>query len=237
MSRTGRVVAVVVATLLGAGAPAVVAGRTTDPAPAARIPVSRSQGLLVTPAHSREPGQARDRRRAVDAPGSLRARPAALPPAGGVVAPRTLSIPGLGLRMPVAPYGVDRAGLMALPGTPYSLGWYRFGSGPWHARGATVLAGHVDTAEHGAGPLARLGELQPGAGILVSSGARHARYRVVAVRRVAKSVLDLPALFARSGRPRLHLVTCGGAYLPDRGGYQDNVVVLARRTASAGAVR
>ena len=33
------------------------------------------------------------------------------------------------------------------------------------------------------------------------------------------------------GAPRLHLVTCGGPYLPDRGGYQDNVVVSAQRVS------
>ncbi len=34
-------------------------------------------------------------------------------------------------------------------------------------------------------------------------------------------------LFARSGPARLTVITCGGPYLADQGGYQDNVVVTA----------
>ncbi len=131
--------------------------------------------------------------------------------------------------MPVVPRGVDRSGAMALPGTASAVGWYRFGAHPRGATGATVLAGHVDTAEEGPGPLAGIGELRQGDRIDVRAGRRSTRYVVTSVTRIAKSALDLPAVFSRVGRPRLHLVTCGGAYLPDRGGYQDNVVVAARR--------
>jgi hypothetical protein len=52
------------------------------------------------------------------------------------------------------------------------------------------------------------------------------------VTRVSKTLVDLPAVFSRSGPPRLHVVTCGGAYLPEDGGYQDNVVLVARRLTS-----
>jgi len=39
----------------------------------------------------------------------------------------------------------------------------------------------------------------------------------------------LPAeLFDRQGPARLTLITCGGAFDPDRGGYQQNYVVVAR---------
>ena len=38
----------------------------------------------------------------------------------------------------------------------------------------------------------------------------------------------LPAeLFSRRGPERLHVITCGGEYLPDAGGYQQNLVVTA----------
>ena len=35
------------------------------------------------------------------------------------------------------------------------------------------------------------------------------------------------SLFARTGPGRLQIVTCGGSYLPDKGGYQENIVVTA----------
>ncbi len=122
---------------------------------------------------------------------------------------------------------------MALPDSAFSLAWYRFGPRPGDPVGATVIAGHVDTVEEGIGPLARLGDLQPGDRIEVVTRRGIVRYGVTSVDRIAKSVLDLPALFSRAGRARLHLVTCGGDYVADRGGYQDNLVVTARRIQAA----
>jgi LPXTG-site transpeptidase (sortase) family protein len=161
----------------------------------------------------------------------VRARPAgidrATPPPRGA-SPSRLSIPSIGVSLPVLPVGVDPAGLMALPDTAYAAGWYRFGRGPLDPSGATVIAGHVDTRAEGVGPLARLASLRAGAAVEVRAGGRTVTYRVVRVERIARTVLDLPHLFARAGAARLHLVTCGGDYRPDRGGYQDNVVVTAR---------
>ena len=147
--------------------------------------------------------------------------------------PRLLSIPRLGLRMLVLPRGVDDRGAMALPTAPPWLGWYRFGSRPLDRAGATVLAGHVDTRADGAGPLAgprRPTRRRPHRGTGRSSD--RSATCTTSVTRIRKSRIDLPAVFSRAGPPRLHLVTCGGAYLPEDGGYQDNVVVVARRLPS-----
>lgn len=162
---------------------------------------------------------------------TVRARPATpdAPPASATV-PVRVTIPALDLRLPVLALGVDDRGLMALPDTAFSLAWYRYGPRPGDPAGATVIAGHVDTAEEGVGPLARLAGLRPGDRIEVVTGRGTVSYAVTSVDRIAKSVLDLPALFSRAGRARLHLVTCGGDYLAERGGYQDNLVVTARRT-------
>jgi LPXTG-site transpeptidase (sortase) family protein len=121
---------------------------------------------------------------------------------------------------------------MALPDTAYRLSWYRFGSGPFSPTGATVIAGHVDTSSEGTGPLAQLAGARAGDRIEVRVGGTVLAYEIDSVSRIGKAVLDLPSLFSRSGSPRLHLVTCGGAYLPDQGGYQDNVVVIASPLAA-----
>lgn len=197
------------------------------PRPAEPVAAERVARVAALPAE--EPSAAAP----PTASGAVRSRPA-IPPPGPVAGsePTTVTIPRLGVRMPVRPQGVDGEGLMALPDTAFAVGWYRFGSRPSDRVGATVLAGHVDTEDEGVGPLARLGELRPGDRIEVRTGRGRVPYAVTSVDRVAKSVLDLPAVFSRTGRPRLHLVTCGGAYLPDQGGYQDNVVVSARRLTS-----
>ena len=56
--------------------------------------------------------------------------------------------------------------------------------------------------------------------------------RLTALEKEARELLDKRALpvdllFTREGPPRLTLVTCGGPFLPDIGGYRDNVVVVA----------
>jgi hypothetical protein len=51
-------------------------------------------------------------------------------------------------------------------------------------------------------------------------------YRVEAITRYDQQALP-DALFARSGPHRLRIVTCGGDYDADAGGYQQNLVVTA----------
>ncbi|MGL5811612.1 MAG: class F sortase [Nocardioides sp.] len=145
------------------------------------------------------------------------------------VPPTRLRVPAIGLDLPVQPDGVDEAGAMALPTTVDAVSWYRFGPAPLD-QGSTVIAGHVDTRSEGIGPLARLERLGPGDTFTVVLGDTEVDYRVDAVREVSKSLVDLDALFARTGPRRLQLITCAGAYDRSRGGYQANLVVSATPT-------
>jgi sortase (surface protein transpeptidase) len=216
----GRAVAIVVAALLGAlltaqllpdrsGSHGFTAGRPeADALPGEVLAAGQAEGSTTRqPPTSRRPD-----------------RPTAVP--------RLLMIPRVGLRMPVLPRGVDDRGAMALPASAFTVGWYRFGSRPLDRTGATVLAGHVDTRAEGAGPLAGLAAVRVGDLVEVRTGRRTVTYRTTSVTRVSKTLVDLPAVFSRAGPPRVHVVTCGGAYRPEDGGYQDNVVLVARRLAT-----
>lgn len=217
-----RAVTIAVAALVGA---LVVAGL---------VDLARGPGSVAgdLPAASRLPDAASPRASSPPPEGGrVGVRPATLPAVRSTAAPTLLRIPRLGVDLPVDPSGVSDDGQMALPDDPGRLAWYRFGAGPMSARGATVLGGHVDTIEDGAGPLARLALLSPGDRLQVLVGDDEVAYRITSVTRIPKVRLDTGEVFARSGPPRLHLLTCGGAYLPDRGGYQDNVVVVARPVA------
>ena len=219
----GRAATVMVAALVGAVlAAALLPGRTASEGVAAR------GSQLTRPAEDLRSGPAAGA-------STVRRERAARPPGRHAAVPRLLSVPRVGLRMPVVPRGVDHTGAMELPATPFTVAWYRFGPRPSDRAGATVLAGHVDTAAEGAGPLAGLDTVREGDLVEVRAGDRVVVYRTTTVTRVSKALIDLPAVFSRVGRPRLHLVTCGGAYLPERGGYQDNVVLVADRV-SPGAV-
>ena len=52
-------------------------------------------------------------------------------------------------------------------------------------------------------------------------------FEVVARESLSKKGLPYDELFAADGPPRLTLISCGGEYDADRGGYQDNVIVTA----------
>jgi sortase (surface protein transpeptidase) len=217
---TGRAVAIAVAALSGAILTALLLPDRTP-----------SDGFTAgRPAATGLPGEVLA---AAQAEGNTtRQPPTTRRPDRPTAVPRLLTIPRLGLRMPVLARGVHHRGSMALPDRASRVGWYRFGSRPLDRSGATVLAGHVDTRAEGAGPLAGLAALRVGDVIEVRAGRRAVTYATTSVTRVSKALLDLPAVFSRAGPARLHLVTCGGAYLPEDGGYQDNVVVVARRLPS-----
>ena len=150
--------------------------------------------------------------------------------------PRTLRVPSLDLALPVRPEGVDRSGAMALPDTVDAVGWYRFGPRPGSRAGASVVAGHVDTLTEGIGPLASLADLDVGATISVATARGEVDYEVRSVSVIGRGDLDLERLFARDGAPRLHLVTCGGDYVPEEGGYESNLVVVAAPTGGPGSL-
>jgi LPXTG-site transpeptidase (sortase) family protein len=117
---------------------------------------------------------------------------------------------------------------MRLPRDARLAGWYRFGSHPGSGTGSVVVAAHVDSRTQGLGAFYRLRDTRPGDRVtLLTGGGRPSAYRVVARELVRKRSLPLEDLFRRDGREVLTLITCGGRYLSDAGGYQDNVVVSA----------
>ncbi len=154
-------------------------------------------------------------------------RDAAPTAAPQVVAPARVAVPAHGLDVPVEPVGTRPDGQMAIPDDVDRAGWYRFGPVPG-APGSAVVAGHVDDVEQGLGAMAALRATEPGDEVVVTDAAGTVTtWRVVSRESLAKQALPLDALFRRDGPPRLTLVTCGGPFLPEVGGYRDNVVVVA----------
>jgi hypothetical protein len=138
-----------------------------------------------------------------------------------------VQVASAGIDSAVRPVGVTPDGQMALPPRPEVLGWYRFGPAPGAGTGSVVLAGHLDSRRYGLGPLVGLREVEAGDEVRVTrSDGTATSYTVVDVRRYDRQALP-EELFARKGPERLRIITCGGDYLPDEGGYQQNLVVTA----------
>jgi LPXTG-site transpeptidase (sortase) family protein len=145
--------------------------------------------------------------------------------------PKRLEIPAIDVDAPVTATGVTANGDAEIPADGDVVGWYEFGSSPVASRGSAVLIGHRDTNAEGPGALFDLDLVSVGDEMRVRVGARTLDYRVTSVRSVAKAGLP-SSLFRRGGPPQLVVITCGGAYLPDAGGYQENLFAVAEPTGS-----
>ena len=152
------------------------------------------------------------------------------------VPPVRLRVPAIALDARVVPVGVEGNGSIDIPADVSVLGWYRYSSQPGRA-GSSVVIGHVDARSQGAGALFHLRDVMPGAAVVVRlADGSVRRFTVVARRQYRKELLPL-RIFARSGRPVLTLVTCGGPFDAATGHYLDNVVVFALPTRLAGGVQ
>ncbi|WP_375432447.1 class F sortase [uncultured Friedmanniella sp.] len=119
-------------------------------------------------------------------------------------------------------------GELVVPEDVQQVGWWDGSAEAGDPFGNTVIAGHVDSATEGLGFFARLRQVTKGQTVTVRHGAHAARYRVTSVRTVKKQALATSSsAFDQLGDHRLVLITCGGAYRADRGGYDSNVVVTA----------
>jgi LPXTG-site transpeptidase (sortase) family protein len=128
--------------------------------------------------------------------------------------------------IPVSSYG----GVMEIPEDISKVGWYVGGSAPGDSQGAAVLVGHRDGVESGRGAFFGIEELNEGDRISVtSSEGIQLRYSVLGVDVVDKDSIEgiADSIFTKVGQPRLILITCGGAYEKEEGGYQSNVIVTA----------
>ena len=143
--------------------------------------------------------------------------------------PVRLTVPALGLDLPVDPVGVQADGQMEIPPLAERGGWYRFGSAPGADSGTAVIAAHVDSvASAGPGPFAKLKDVAIGDFVEVTSqDGVTAKFAVRSVVRVAKPEVVWTDLFTREGPHRLVLITCGGSFQREVGRYSDNVIVTA----------
>jgi LPXTG-site transpeptidase (sortase) family protein len=120
-------------------------------------------------------------------------------------------------------------GELKVPENVLHVGWWDGSAAAGEPFGATVIAGHVDSATEGIGFFARLLRIKEGDTVTLRADSHWLKYRVTSVRKVAKKALatDSQAL-NQTGRHRLVLITCTGSYHRDRGGYDSNLVVVGK---------
>ena len=141
--------------------------------------------------------------------------------------PVSLRLPS-GTVLPVDASITDALGELSLPDDVGRAGWWRGSARLGDPFGAIVLAAHVDSFTQGIGPIAQLLGARPGDLLTLESRGLRREFTVSSARFVPRTELGtLAPLLSFAGSHRLVVITCGGPYDRDRGGYRDNLVVVA----------
>lgn len=141
--------------------------------------------------------------------------------------PERLTLPGRASTAVQPAATVD--GFLVVPENVQHVGWWDGSAQAGEAFGSTVIAGHLDSATEGVGFFVRLRKTKVGDTVTLRAGSHWLKYRVTSVRQVAKKALATKSrAFQQSGPHRLVLITCAGNYHRDRGGYDSNLVVVAK---------
>ena len=140
--------------------------------------------------------------------------------------PVRLLIPAIGVAAPVLRLGLNADGSAQTPDTVTDVGWFAPGPEPGE-KGAALMIGHVDSYR-GPGVFYRLRALRRGDRItVVLRGSRRIHFVVTGATEQSKSRFPTGLVFARTPRPTLRLVTCGGMFDRSTGHYLDNYIVFA----------
>ncbi|MEV5829300.1 class F sortase [Spirillospora sp. NPDC052242] len=160
------------------------------------------------------------------APSTSTPSPAAAGDASGEAAdPVRVRVPSIGVSAAMVPLAIDRSGTLAAPKGYDVAGWNVAGPEPGE-RGTAVIAGHVDSRT-GPAVFYRLRDLRPGDAVEVDrKDGSTARFEVTRLERHSKSGVP-DSVYEPAPGPEVRLITCGGAFDRDRGGYRDNIIVYA----------
>ena len=154
-----------------------------------------------------------------DADDEVAARPA--PPVG-------VSIPSIGVETAtVVDVALDDRGAVEIPDDVQEVGWYRRGPRPGED-GNAFMTSHVDSRTQGRGVLFDLRRVEPGDEIIVDhEDGTTSNWEVVRRERITKGSYPMEQVFRFDGEPGLVIDTCGGAFNPQTGSYENIDIVYA----------
>jgi len=137
--------------------------------------------------------------------------------------PLTLSIPSIGLKVPVTQLGLNSNDTIETPRNYQVPGWYRLGPSPGQ-RGSAVILGHVDSYR-GPAVFFKLRTLRPGDHVDITLADRViAHFEVRQVAMYPKADFPAALVYGSHGYSGLQLITCGGVFDARTGHYLSNIV-------------
>ncbi len=187
-------------------------------------------GDHALPAPSPSPAALKAAVKAPAQPAPAQEAPAAIPRQAPRSLPVALSIPALGVLVPVGSLGLNLDGTVQVPTTSQQTGWFRLGPTPGQI-GSAVILGHVDSYQ-GPGVFFNLRTLTAGDQLDVElADGTVTQFTVNAVEEYAKAQFPAQRVYGSNGSSALQLVTCGGAFDRQTGSYLSNIVVYSSLTA------
>ncbi|MFF8917558.1 class F sortase [Streptomyces sp. NPDC015032] len=160
----------------------------------------------------------------------------AKPPVGPAMlrsVPTRLQIPSLAVNAPFTSLAVGAGGRLNPPpaNDPNLVGWFKDGVTPGE-RGASIIAGHVDT-KTGPAVFLQLRFLKPGATVdIIRADGSVATFKVDSVETFSKAKFPDKRVYSDTPSAQLRLITCGGPYNKTVKDYEDNVVAFAHLDSS-----
>jgi sortase (surface protein transpeptidase) len=134
------------------------------------------------------------------------------------------------MSVPVGTLGLNFDGSVQVPSGTTQPGWFDLGPTPGQV-GSAVLLGHVDSYR-GPGVFFQLRTLAAGDQVDVDlADGDTAQFTVDSVEQFSKQAFPSQRVYGSHGSSDLQLVTCGGVFDHQTGGYLSNVVVFTSLTA------
>lgn len=140
--------------------------------------------------------------------------------------PTRIKIPSIGVDAVIQPTGILENGEMGVPENVDEVGWFEPGYKAG-AKGHAVLAGHVDSLT-GPAIFYDLKLVKPGAQVtLIGDDGREMIFEVKELTSYETAKAPIEAIFGKSNKRMLNLITCTGNYNRDIGSHEERLVVSA----------
>lgn len=142
--------------------------------------------------------------------------------------PVAVNIPSIGVEeATVVDVALDERGAVEIPDDVREVGWYRRGPRPGED-GNAFMTSHVDSRTQGRGVLFDLRRTEPGDPITVThADGTRTDWEVVRRERITKGSYPMEQVFRFDGPPGLVIDTCGGAFDPSTGSYENIDIIYA----------
>lgn len=142
--------------------------------------------------------------------------------------PVAVDIPSIGVdEATVVDVALDERGAVEIPDDVREVGWYRRGPRPGED-GNAFMTSHVDSRTQGRGVLFDLRRTEPGDPITVThADGTRTDWEVVRRERITKGSYPMEQVFRFDGPPGLVIDTCGGAFDPSTGSYENIDIIYA----------